>query len=324
MSIMPPDCWTESTSVFFTSFWGWEPARWGTVGFTGSRGLTRRTNLLKQLTNPFICVAYVTSNRTETDPSIKGMMAGFMLVSHETGDRDAFTHPTQHSNEPGKWRHSLRALRAFNYLPEYRISAREFDPSIMRTARSVSAMGEILTDPQKIEQLRSLPCEETAIYLGLDQLRQAVPAEENQPAMVRAGPASDEGYVVEAGTRHIPRLLYILRLDGDTSAWLGRNAEGQAIYKIGLSASPDLRRQTLQKAMPSGVFKWSVFRTSLDVGACSFEAAVAGEFEMKKTLASMGEWRNGEFYLASNDVIETAWENGLAAIRTVTRHNDHV
>ena len=78
----------------FTSFWRWDPETWGAVGWTKERGRTRRDNLLKQLPKPFICVGYVTGSRKrpDTDPELKGMTAGFYLVSHEAGDRDEFTH----------------------------------------------------------------------------------------------------------------------------------------------------------------------------------------------------------------------------------------
>ena len=37
------------------------------------------------------------------------MIAGFYLVSHETGDRDEFTDPIHHGRDSEKWRHSLKA-----------------------------------------------------------------------------------------------------------------------------------------------------------------------------------------------------------------------
>ena len=100
--------------------------------------------------------------------------------------------------------------------------------------------------------------------------------------MVPAGPANDSGYIVP---KNLPRELYILRLTGDISACLGRPDEGKTIIKTGLSYSPDLRRQSLQKAMPRGVFKWQVMKTTRKDGMIpynSFSAAVAGENAMKR------------------------------------------
>ncbi len=315
------DFWTDETSVLFTSFWGWTPETWGTVGWSGDRGLTRRANLLKELTDPFITVCYVTSNKSFIDPALKGMIAGFYLVSHQAGDRDAFTHPIHHGRSPEKWRHSLRAMRAFSYFPEHRLSVSEFDPALLARARSVSAMGEILTDPGQIELLRETPWVEVEVYTpgaqGTDP-EEAFPRQ----GKVRAGPASQDGYVVSGGARLLQRELYVLHLTGDTDAYLGKSADGRSIYKIGLSVSPDMRRQAFQKSMPHGAFNWRIDRTSAGsgFGSCfSFDAAVAGEDAIKECLVESADWLGGEFYLATVAEIDEAWQAGHAAAHSSER-----
>lgn len=119
-----------------------------------------------------------------------------------------------------------------------------------------------------------------------------------------------------SGTQFLPRELYILRLDGDIDAYLGRSASGCAIVKVGLSASPDLRRQTFQKAMPRGAFNWQIERTTRAIGLspyASHAAAVKGEDAMKRHLAAHSEWLGGEFYLATEETIEAAWQAGCDA-----------
>lgn len=315
------DFWTDRTSVLFTSLWGWSPETWGTIGWTGPRGRSRRTNLLNQLSDPFITVCYVTSNQTYTDPSLKGKIAGFYLVSHEAGDRDEFTHPRHHTRSPAKWRHSLRAIRAFNYLPEYRLDALEYDPMLFERARAVAAMGELVTDPVRLAMLRDTPWIEVEVYGGSGLADGHLADEVVSTGFVKAGPASHDGFVVASGTAAIPRRLYILELSGDTSAFLGRAADGQSIYKIGLSVSPDLRRQHFQKAMPRGAFEWRIWRSSLvtpEDSQFAFEAAVAGEYAMKRLLAEQAEHLNGEFYLATAEQIESAWSLGLASAASFT------
>ena len=80
--------WTDDTSVLLTSFWGWSPDTWGTVGWTGGPGLTRRTKLLKELTDPFITVCYATNTQENDHPELRGKITGFYLMSHETGHRN--------------------------------------------------------------------------------------------------------------------------------------------------------------------------------------------------------------------------------------------
>ena len=310
------DLWDQGYSVLFTSFWGWSPETWGTVGWTGDRGLARRRNLLAQLTDPFITVCYVTSNKSYIDPDLKGKIAGFYLVRHETGDRDEFTHPIHHARDVEKWRHSLRALRAFSYLPEHRLDVTDLDPGLLARARSVSAMGEVLTDPDQIRLLRETPWIEVEVFAPNSDSSLDSETKHGSRGLVPAGPASTEGYAVANGTQWTPRELYILRLAGDIDAYLGRPAEGRVIIKVGLSASPDMRRQSIQKAMPRGTFHWKIDRTT---GTCglpfcpSHTVAVKGEDAMKRHLAKHAEWLGGEFYLAREEDIEAAWQFGCQA-----------
>ena len=272
--------------------------------------------MLEELTDPFIAVCYVTSNKSEIDPELKGKIAGFYLVSHETGDRNEFTHPHHHHREIDKWRHSLRAVRAFSYLPEHRLDITDFDPGILARARSVAAMGEVITDPEQVKLLRDTPWTEVEVYTPVAASEEGNLGGAGSKGMVPAGPASAEGYVVANGTQWLPRELYILRLQGDTDAYLGKPADGRIIVKIGLSASPDLRRQAFQKSMPQGAFSWKIDRTNKTCGLRSYpnhEVAVRGENAMKKHLAAHADWLGGEFYLATEDDIDAAWEAGCRA-----------
>jgi hypothetical protein len=309
------DFWTDETSVLFTSFWDWSPETWGTVGWTNHKGKARRDNLLQQLTDPFITVVYITNSSKDADPELKGMIVGFYLISHEQGDRDEFTHPIHHKLTPKKWRHSLRALRAFSYLPEYRLNAYEFDPSLTRGGINVASLGKVLTDTAQITLLRETPWVEVDVYT-VDRYGAEDYDDFSSTGKVKGGPASKRGYVVSEGTHHLPRQLYILRLKGDSDAFLGESANGRAIYKIGLSISPDLRRQALQKAMPRGAFHWRIDRTSKTSGfeSTSFDAAMSGENAMKTYLAECACHLGGEFYLASKSQIDEAWRRGHAGI----------
>jgi hypothetical protein len=288
--------WTDQTSVLFTSFWGWSPETWGTVGWTGDRGRTRRGNLLARLTDPFITVVYVTGNKSYIERDLRGKTAGFYLVSHETGDRDEFTHPHHHTLSPEKWRHSLRAIRAFSYVPEHRLAVRDFDPDLLTHALHVSAMGVVIDDRRQIRRLRETPWIEVDVYRAGSATPEPV---DNEPGagLVRAGPSNRGGYVVSEAAKGLEWKLYVLRLEGDTTAYLGRPCKSCAIYKVGLSVSPDLRRQSFQKAMPHGAFSWCVDRPAPGasaVGYDEFEAAVAGEDAMKRHLAKSSEWLGGE------------------------------
>lgn len=313
------DFWTDETSVFITSFWGWSPETWGLLSWSNA---AHRDNILQKLSDPFIAVCYVTGR--VKDHKLRNKIAGFYLVSHQTGDRDEFTHPIQHGHDPDKWRHGLKALRAFSYLPEQTILASELIPDLQKHGRHIGTWGKILTDKPQIQRLKDIPWVETSIYSSdaYNEHDEDWDIDVARQGMVRGGPASKGGYVVSSGTYHIPRELYVLMLKGDTSDYLGACAKGKKIYKIGLSKSPELRRRAFQAALPNGAYEWSVDRTTSEskLGSpFSFDAALAGENAMKKRLAESAEWLGGEFYLATEAEIDEAWQIGHSAARAFKR-----
>ena len=311
MSNAATDFWTDSTSVLLTSLSAWLPETWGAIGWTSS---SRRTKLLGQLTDPFITAVYVTKNSAASDIADRGKIVGFYLVGHDAGDRDDFTHPIHHYWEPDRWRHSLPALRAFTYLPGYRLVPEDLDASIPSRALSISTWGKLLTDSQQIELLRDTPWVEVDIYQG-PQARIPNSTAEPTSGWVPAGPAAGGDYTV-SGVADLRRHLYILELTGDLAAFLGRDTGDAQIFKVGLSASPELRRRAIQKSMPRCAFSWEIHRSTAETdegGGCTFQAAVAGECAMKKHLAEYAEHLGGEFYLASAAQAEAAWILGCKA-----------
>ncbi len=320
MSQDSADFWTEKTSVLFTSFWGWSPETWGTIGWTGEAGLSRRTTLLQELTDPFIAVVYVT--KAIGEEHLRGKIAGFYLVTHEVGHRDDFTHPSHHDLEPQKWQHSLRAMRAFSYVPEHTILAADFDPTLRNRSLAVSRWCETITDPTKIALLRAIPWIETAVYRTPKQEITEDVSNDPLRGFNRAGPANRTGYVVSSSAQDLKRELYTLKFNGPVDAFLGRAADGKHIFKIGLSGSPALRMQSLQSALPEGAFRWGIHLQSgqeRPKRLFSFEAAVTGEYAMKKSLATSAEWLGGEFYLAREEDLATAWKLGIEAAISYTQ-----
>lgn len=313
-------------SVLFKSFWGWSPETWGALGWS-SEG--RRDTICKTLTDPFILVCNVTLSAPDADEHELGKIVGFYLISHEKGDRDEFTHPVHHALEPTKWRYALRAVRAFTYVPEYRLHTRQFDSNLLERAQAVGTHGEIIEDARRLTLLRETPWEEVPVYQprgGSAALSVSESIGTPRKGWVPAGPDNPGGYFVPPITQGLPRHLYILRLDGPVDALLGSPAGGQRIIKIGLAASPESRRAQFQAALPRGVFAWQMHRTTFGSeeggGACwTFDAVVAGEYAMKRYLAGCARHLDGEFYLASNEQIEQAWRLGVAAAEAASKRH---
>lgn len=313
---MTDDVW-QGRSVLFKSFWGWSPETWGALGWS-SEG--RRETICKTLTDPFILVCNVTLSAPDAEEHELGKIVGFYHISHERGDRDEFTHPIHHALEPTKWRYAVRAVRAFTYVPEYRLHTRDFDPTFVAShAQTVGTNGVVIEDARRLALLRETPWEEVPVYQPRGGAAAASGARSigtPPKGWVPAGPDNPGGYFVPAITQGLPRHLYILRLDGPAEAFLGAPAGGQRIVKIGLAASPESRRSQFQAALPRGAFAWRMHRTTWRSDGAprwAFGAAVAGEYAMKRYLAGCARHLDGEFYLASDEQIDEAWRLGVAA-----------
>jgi len=331
---MTVDIWERGYSVHLSSFYGWDPESWGMVSYSDPG---RRDTVVRDTTNPFITVIYVTKTAPNDDPDERGMIVGFYLVSHEEGHRDAFTASHQHDRDPEKWQHGLRALRAFRFLPEYRISIDDFDPSVATKAQSVARFGmEVSTEAA--QRLMAIPYVEEPIFGGASEIDNNVhfPADpsfdhskSNERASgakgrVGSGAINRSGYFVPAEPLDAPKELYVLCLDGDVEAWLGEPAKGRAIFKIGYSMSPATRRDAFQRALPNGLYAWRLDRSTCSEGGDRYpgsKAAIAGEDAMKNFLAKNADWLSGEFYAATDAQIAKAWKIGREAAQKWLKEN---
>jgi hypothetical protein len=296
-------------TVMLTSFWGWTPESWGTVGFTSP---TRRDTIVQMTTDPFVVFVYVTKSAPGAPRDIKGWIAGFYLVSHIAGDRTEFTDQSHHQREPAKWRHSLKALRAFSFLPEYRLHVDDFDPTISTRAQSVSQWAEEIS-ADSIANLKGRPFVEVPVFGGRDGIDTRIHVPDSARGMVRGGPVNRSGYWVDGEPIDTEKELYGLALDGDTENFLGEPALGRRIYKIGLSISPKSRLQAFQSALPRGSYNWAIersTRTDHEPPYPTFGAALAGEIAMKESLSRSSKWLGGEFYAATDEDFDAAWALG--------------
>jgi len=308
---MDGDIW-DRYQVWFTSFWGWSPWNWGCVGFTTEN---RRRHIVDQTNDPFLMVVYVTGTAPSEWKHLRSKVVGAFLVSHIPGDRDDFTGVEHHDRNPDKWRYSLKAIRAFTFLPEFQLELADLFPDAktrQSSAQDIGANGIPLGD-DLVAKLRKIPYREVPVFDGLPLENGDIV--DPRIGKVRAGPQNRSGYTVPGEPIDSPKCLYALQLEGDVSHYLGQPAAGRNIFKIGLSMSPETRRISLQSALPQGTFQWKLLRSTdgADQGLYTFGEAVAGEDAMKGVLAKGGTWLGGEFYAATNAVLDAAWEAGHRA-----------
>lgn len=308
----------EFDHAWITSFWGWKPEIWGCIGFTQEG---RRNTFLKEESDPFLMVIYVTENaKNLEDERLAGQVAGFYEVTKVIGDRNEFIHPSNFDLAPEQWRYSLKASRAFEILPEFRPSIREFEPEIHENKREQTvAKNAALLSEDAFERLESLPIREVPVYGVNTEIDPAIstPAStsSNGKGYVSCGAHNGSGYNVPPESDS-EKELYILRLLGNTNHFLGYPSEECEIFKVGLSISPETRRACFNRAIPEGAFSWEVHRSTLldqDDRYPDFRIAERGEMAMKKYLSENGKWLRGEFYLADSKTINSAWKLGREA-----------
>ncbi|MCG8623036.1 MAG: hypothetical protein MJE68_13705 [Proteobacteria bacterium] len=332
------DAWPKGASVYLTSLWGWTPETWGCVGFTNprreddsinTRGETYRKNLFekKKMTPKSVWVCYCTEG-DEVRADLQGKVVGFYHIGGKDkfGHRDDFSDPIHYDRASDKWESAIGALRAFSYIPEKRLSIDDLYENMRPYEKQILGVWgrEITNDKEVINKLHNTPYIEEDVYQPRQKkdgrsvtgdVTTGITNPPNNTGMVRGGPLGLGGYNVPARFKGLLRELYILRLAGDTDTWLGESANGQAIYKVGLSVSPATRLQDFQKTLPNGSFKWEMHKTTSTGGNGSYsdKAALEGEYAMKIYLAENATHLGGEFYLASDSVINEAWQKGKDA-----------
>ena len=235
------DVWPEGCNVLLTSFWGWDPHVWGFLSFT-DKG--RRDNVRKQTDDPFIGLVYTTKASPFGDKMDRGFICGFYVLSHTNADRFQFTDASTHQTKPDHWQHGLAPYAAYRFLPEKRIHIDEFALSNNRVKNwsSLSRFGMFLDDNIMIEKFRGLYVEDEELYRPYSN--SAAASTPTLPTFgVRAGPDNSNGYTFAAHETDLLRSLYILELTGNADDFLKTPANDRKIIKVGLSYSPEARKQ---------------------------------------------------------------------------------
>ncbi|RDJ18361.1 hypothetical protein B5K05_01330 [Rhizobium phaseoli] len=317
-----PDTSTLPTGreVWLTSFWGFDPAGWGCIGFADE---SKRSRYLR-LSQPGALVAiYVT--KAKGPENMRGKVVGILEISHDAGPAQAFIsgdHWAEKERDPnsrGKWIHAVRATRAWRVVPEDWKPVEELFPTAYKSAHPefIGANG-VKATADEAASLLELDVYEVPVYGRTEPIDPTIQTLETALSPSRAVRASSKPYWV--GETDGPKHLYILRLTGDIATYLGRakgELEDKAIIKVGFSKSPFARRDQIQSAYPKGTYVWEVWRPSPQPEHAPYanaDIAIAGEDAMKKRLIDeKAEVLGGEFFLADDWLVHSTWSAGKAA-----------
>jgi hypothetical protein len=301
-------------NVWLTSFYGFRPEEWGLLGFTDD---TRRRSFIKSSKPGVLVVVYGAGEASKDE---LGKVIGVQQCSHQLGDAQSFISPAvwaakeRDPKRKNKWNFAVKATRAWRVTVEKRVDVRKFAPQATASGawQHIGARGEPLSRQEALNLLK-LDLQEVDVY-GENPIIGSLPRSAKQIlAPSKAGPVSQTPFVVRESEG--PKHLYILRLVGDTNAFLGDEASGHIIVKAGFSSSPLTRCDDHNRALPECAFHWEVLWSGITSSYDPYptsDHAKAGERAMQRVLciAKRGRSLGGEFFLAEPALVEEAWYEG--------------
>ncbi len=306
--------------IWLTSFWGFSPGTWGCVGFSDE---WRRNKFLPDARKDALVVIYVTKGKGPENQ--RGKVVGILETTGETGhvrnyiSGDEWAKKDADPERRGKWEYAVKVSRAW-IIDEAEWN--DVDDIFAETyggnsAELIGANGVRLTDAEAA-RLANLTVHEVPVYGQTDKLDSVVRPFADALKPSRAVIPAKEPYFV--GEVDGPKHLYILRLVGGVSNWLGEavdDEDGKMIIKVGFSKSPYKRRDQIQSSYPDGRFKWEILGPDpvpYDAHYPNAAVAIKGEDKMKARLFNSGaRVLGGEFYLAEEWLVRKCWFAGKLA-----------
>ncbi|TAW11128.1 hypothetical protein [Rhizobium ruizarguesonis] len=303
--------------AWLTSFWGFDPASWGCIGFADE---WRRNAYLKNSKPGGLVAIYVTKNKGPKE--MRGKVIGVLEIGHDAGHAKDFI-SGEHwaakeldSASKGKWQYAVKATRAWRIVPEdWQPVETLFPRAYGNTNAELIGANGVALDADECAALYGLDVYEVPVYGQAAPIDPTIQTLESALVPSRAVRPPSSPYCV--GETDGPKHLYILKLAGNIAAYLGRPAkelEEKHIIKVGFSKSPRARRDQIQSAYPKGAFNWEVFKPDPQPDAAPYsnaEVAIAGEDAMKKRLIEeKAEVLGGEFFLADDWLIYSTWSVG--------------
>lgn len=308
---------SDPPNVWLTSFYSFRPEEWGFVGFTGGQ---RRKAFLEGTRPGVLVVIYGSGQAADGE---LGRILGIQQCSHQLGDAERFMLPSEwdrSQSDPdraGRWNDAVKTTRAWRVTPETRMNVRQFAPKATATRawQHIGTVGVPLSTQEALNILK-LDLQECSVYGENPIIESSAGTAKEVLAPSKAGPVSQTPFLTKESEG--PKHLYLLKLIGDTDAFLGEPADGKIIVKAGFSRSPATRCHDHNRALPQGAFRWEVLHSGTKAGFEAYPSsghAKAGERAMQNVLLRKpgGRSLGGEFFLADASLIEEAWTEGNSA-----------
>jgi hypothetical protein len=309
----------QQPNVWLKSFYGFSPRNWGFVGFANE---SNRQSFIRRSKPGALVVVYGASRAPIS--AERGQILGVLQMSHETGRAKDFMPPEAYAKKQAdiaqkdRWDFGIRAVRAWIVTPETSLAVEDFAPQTysVGAAQTIGRQGMPLTRAEA-RKLLNFDLVEVPVFGTVSSGFSEISPASTALSPSKPGPVSKKPHARKESEG--PKHLYVLQLVGNENHFLGKDAKGMKIIKVGFSASPTTRRDDHNRALPTGAFSWIVLRSTFLDGEGPFPSsdhAKCGENSLKADLDREGDSLGGEFFLASDADIQSAWRRGIEAART--------
>lgn len=302
----------DKPNVWLTTFYGWSPSEWGCAGFTAEN----QAKTFRSETDEGVLLVIYGAKNKRTPKELRGKVIGIYQLSHTYGLSENFLSPVsirenEERGEGEKWKYAYKCERAWEIVAEQRPDIEDFAPETYALGghQHLGSQGRRLTRAEAI-RLLEYDWQEVSVYGGKEVI-------ESFPAKLSPSKAGPIGKKVGSSSKEPDgeREIYILKLTGDTTKFLGISKEKLShrwVVKAGLSKSPSSRLKAFNDALPACAFKWEIIKSTRrdnDPYIPDGESAkiVEREFQEQILKSKDVESLGGEFFLAHPDDIENAW-----------------
>ena len=314
----------KTSNVWLTSFYGFDPEEWGVLGFSDE---SKRQRFLNG-SEPGVLVVIYNSNQNSQDWK---KIIGILQCSHEIGPSKDYMSPSaweQKDNDPeyrDSWNYGVKVIRAWRVTDDTMIDVSELAPLSTESGawQHIGSRG-VKLKKSEAQNIKKFDLEEVEVYGDGKIIHSTVANAKEILKTSKAGPVSKKSFVVRESEG--PKHLYILKLCGDTDAFLDREVNNKLVVKAGFSKDPNSRCRDFNRALPECAFHWEVMYSGViskfNAYPCSDDAK-AGEKVMHKHLCKTptGESLGREFFLADTTQIEKAWIKGNNAAKKALRED---
>lgn len=294
--------------VWLRAFWGFNPEEGGYLGFTNEGN---RARFIRDYRNGDLVLIYG-ADQKETRLDQRRQLLGFLEVEPTPimdveRSSEVERRRKQQNGWINRWTYALpvkRAWRVNRRIEAHHLARRTFES---HNPVLIASRCELLT-PEEAKAALELPVTQANVFgeppISEDKfIGEATLQKFFEPTKGVTPSFGKRDFSVEDA----PNTLYVLKLEGDVAAFLGRQrfeVGRQIIVKVGHAKEPKRRCETHNAHLPPAcAYHWKI-----ELISRPFESGInakEAEDRLKEAFANYFESLGGEFFLANEDKIRS-------------------